>query len=72
MSIMIKEENKNSSFIAALHPPLPPISSKTSPLPPPPVPTPVLMISAAAVGTIAAAFPALSTKVQLNSILKRN
>ena len=71
MSIMIEEEMDNYSFIEALQPPLPLVCSKTPPLPPPPVPNLVPMISADAVGTLATAFPALSAKVQLNSILNR-
>ena len=69
MSIMINEETKKSSLIAALQPPLLLVPSKTPPLSPPPVPNPVPMIATAAVGTLAAALPAISTKVQLHSIL---
>ena len=71
MSIMLKEETKNSSLVAAIQPPLPPIHSETTPLPPPPVTTPVPKIAADTLGTLAAAYPDLSTKVQLNSILNR-
>ena len=66
---MFEEEINNSSLIAALQSPLTPITSKTPPLPPPPVPTPVPTIASATVVTLATALPALSTKVQLNSIL---
>ena len=69
MYIMLKEETKKSSLVAALHPPLLLVPSKTPPLPPPPVPTPVPTIATAAVGTLAAALPDVSTKVQLHSIL---
>ena len=61
MYIMFKEETNNSSLVADLKPSLPPAPSKTPPLSPPPIPTPV--------PTLAAAFPALSIKLQLNSIL---
>ena len=71
MSIMLEEETYNYYIIEDLQPPLPPVPSKTPPLPPPPVPNPVPTIDGAAVGTIAAAFLALSTKVQLNRILNR-
>ena len=71
MSIMIKEETKNSSLLAALQPSLPPVPSKTPSLPPPHVPTPVPMIAASGVVTRATSFPDLSTKVQLNIILNR-
>ena len=64
MSIMIEEETNNSSLVAALKPPLTPVPSKTRTLPPPPVPNPVTNILAAAVVTLAAAFPDLSTKFQ--------
>ena len=69
MYIMLEEETNNSSLVAALHPPLPPVPSKTPLIPPPTVVTPAPTISAAAVGTLAATFLALPTKVQLNSIL---
>ena len=68
---MLKEETNKSSLVAALRPPLPSVRSKTPPLPPPSVLTPGAMIVAAAVGTLDAAFPDLSTKVQLNSIPNR-
>ena len=68
---MPEEENNNSSLVVDLHPTLPPFPSKTSPLPPPPVPITVPAIAAAYVGIIASTFPDLSTKVQLNIILKR-
>ena len=71
MYIMLKEEMNNSSLVADLHPPLIPVPSKTPLIPPPPVVTPPPTISTAAVGTLAATFLALSTKVQLNSILNR-
>ena len=69
MSIMLKEETNKSSLVAALHQPLLLVPSKTPPLPPPPVPTPVPKIATTAAGTLAAALPAISTKVQLHSIL---
>ena len=70
MSIMIEEETKNSSIFKALQPPLPPVSDENPPLPlplpPQYVPNPVPTIAAAAdVVTIDAAFPDLSTKVQV-------
>ena len=69
MSIMLKEETNKSSLVAALQPLLLLIPSKIPPLPPLPVPIPVPMIATAAVGTLDAALPAISTKVQLHSIL---
>ena len=69
MPIMLEEETNNSSLVAALQPPLSQVPSKTPLLPYPHVPTPAPMIATAAAGTLAAAFPALSTRVQLNSIL---
>ena len=69
MSFMLKEETNKSYLVAALQPRLILVPSKTPPLSPPPVPTPVPMIATAAVGTLAAALPAISTKVQLHSIL---
>ena len=69
MSILLKEATKNSSLVAALHKPLPPVLSKTTPLPPPPLHNPVPKIAAAAVGTLSTALTDLSTRVQLNSIL---
>ena len=68
---MLKVETKNFSLVASLQPPLPPVPSKTTPLPPPPVPTLVPRIYAASVGTLADALPDLSAKVKLNSILNR-
>ena len=64
MSTMLEEETNNFSLVAALHITLPPIPSKNSLLPPAPVPTPVPTIAASTVGTLAAAFPDLSTKFQ--------
>ena len=40
MYIMLEEETNNSSLVAALHPPLPPVPSKTPLIPPPTVVTP--------------------------------
>ena len=71
MSIIIKEETKNPSIVVALQPPLLPLHSKNPPLPPLPGLTPVPTIASAAVGTLSAAFLALFTRVQLNSILNR-
>ena len=71
MYIMLKEETKNSSLVAALQLPLPPIPGKTPPLPSPTFPTPVPTIADDTVVTLSAAFPDLSTKVKLNSILNR-
>ena len=68
MSLLAKEESANIALIsnvqAQLPPPPPPAKAPTFVLPPP-NPT------NAAVGALATAFPALSTKVQLNSILKK-
>ena len=65
---MLKEETNNSYLVAALQPPLPPDPNKTPPISPPHIITPDPTIYDDAVGTIASAFPDLSTKVQLNSI----
>ena len=71
MAAMVQEEHDNASIVSAIQPVLPPA--------PPAIPMQAPTIaaatqqSAAASATIshlAAAFPALSTKVQLNSILK--
>ena len=69
MSIMIEEETNKSSLVAAIQTTLPPVPSKTPPIPPPPVITPAPNIADADVVTLAADFLALSTKVQLNIIL---
>ena len=71
MYIMLEYETNNASLVTAHQTLLPPVPSKTPPLPHLPGPTPVPTIAAAAVGTLAAAFLALFTKVQLNSILNR-
>ena len=71
MCIMLEYETNNASLVTAHQTLLPPVPSKTPPLPHLPGPTPVPTIAAAAVGTLAAAFLALFTKVQLNSILNR-
>ena len=64
MSIMIEEEMNNSSIVAALQPPLPPVPNKTPPIPPLSVITPVPTIAASAVRIITDAFLDLSTKVE--------
>ena len=64
-----QEETNKSSLVAALQAPLLLVPSKTTPLPSPPVSTPVPTIAPDYVWTIAAAFPDISTKVQLRSIL---
>ena len=64
MSVMMAEEACSNGIVAAMHPALPPVPAKPA-LQPPPVPQ-----SAAMISTLAAAFPALSTKVKLTSILK--
>ena len=69
MSIMLKEEINNSSLIAALQPTHTPVPSKTLLLLHLLVINPAAMIAAASVVTLAVAFPDLSTKFQLNSIL---
>jgi len=61
MSVMLAEESDASPIIAAMLPQLPP--TPITPAPPRPVGT-------TSVGALAAAFPALSTKMKLNSILK--
>ena len=71
MSIILEEATNSSSLVAALQTLLPPVPSKNPLLPPPPVTTPVLTIAADSARTLAAAFPDLSTKVQLNRILNR-
>ena len=66
---MIKEETNNTSLIAALHPPLPPVPSKNPLILSLSIINPAINIAAADLGTLAAIFLSLSTKVQLNSIL---
>ena len=71
MLIITEEENNNSSLIASLQSPIPPVPIKTTPITSLNVITPAHNIAAAAVGTLAATFLDHSTKVQLNSILNR-
>ena len=71
VSTIQEEETNNSSLVASLRPPLPPVPIKTPQMPPPIVITPEPTIATAAVGTLADAFPDLYTKVQLNIILNR-
>ena len=71
MSIILKEETNNSSLVAALQTPLPPVPNKNPLIPPPPVIPPVPTIVDAAVVTLSDAFLDLSTKFQLSSILNR-
>ena len=71
MAAMVQEEHDNASIVSAIQPVLPPA--------PPAIPMQAPTIAAATqqsaatsatISHLAAAFPALSTKVQLNSILK--
>ena len=72
MSIMLEEEINNYSLVAALQTTLPPVPNQTAPQVPPFItPSPTISTAATNVRKIAAAFPDLSTKVQLNSILNR-
>ena len=67
MYVLTDEENANAALVSSLAVQLPPAPAPV----PPPAPTAPVNPSSVAVGTIAAAFPALSTKVKLNSILKK-
>lgn len=72
MATMVQEENEHASIVAAIQPALPPPPATIPPRAPPTIAA-ATQQSAAAVATIshlAAAFPALSTKIKLNSILK--
>jgi hypothetical protein len=65
MSVLREEETKNSGLISALQPSLPPApAGNEAPAAPPAQP--------AAVSALASQFPAISTKVTLNSILKNS
>ena len=66
MSAIAEEEVAHAALVSSIGASLPPPPAAT----PPTVP-PANASSAAAIGAIAAAFPALSTKVKLNSILKK-
>lgn len=66
MSVLQDEESNNSGLISALQPAQLPPAPAGAPTPAPSVPPP----AASSVAAIAAAFPALSTKVKLNGILK--
>ena len=74
MSVLISEEQSNSSIVSAVQQTKPPQF-----LPPAPTtsipsiqqgPAPNFQVQSAAIIQLAAAFPALATKVQLQSILK--
>ena len=67
MSIILEKETKNSSLVAALQPPLPPVPSNNSQL----IITPAPTISDSVVGVLSATLPDLSIMVQLNSLLNR-
>jgi hypothetical protein len=64
MSVLREEETNNSGLISALQPSLPPAPAGNEAPPPPSQP--------AAVSALASQFPAISTKVTLNSILKNS
>ena len=68
MSVLMEEEQSNSTIASSLTPPPAHI------LPHPPVPPPVQPVAqpilSAAISQLSAAFPALATKVKLQNILK--
>ena len=65
MSVLREEETNNSGLISALQPTLPPAPANTAaPVPPP--------AQDASISALATQFPAMSTKVTLNSILKNS
>lgn len=64
MSVLKDEESNNSGIISALQPAALPTAPASK------VPAPAPTAAPSSVAALAAAFPALSTKVQLNSILK--
>ena len=66
MSVLKDEETNNSGLISALQPAALPPAPAAAPVPAPSVLPP----ASSSVASIAAAFPALSTKVKLNGILK--
>jgi hypothetical protein len=67
MSLLAAEESANIALISNVKAQLPPAPDTvpTAVVPPP------NLLPNAAVGALAAAFPALTTKVKLNSILKK-
>lgn len=66
MSVLLSEESANSALVSALQPTLPPPPAAV----PPARPANTATSNAATVSALASAFPALSTKVKLNGILK--
>ena len=67
MSELADAESATAPLVAALQPTLPPAPSN-----PPTAPPRAAQPSSSSVGALAAAFPALSTSVKLNSILKND
>lgn len=65
MSVLREEETNNSGLISALQPSLPPVPASTDIPAPPTAPS-------ALVSVLVTQFPAMSTKVTLNSILKNS
>ena len=74
MSTLLEAEQQTAPLVAALQPNLPPAPASNPPsAPTPDAPTaPAPTTAAASVAQLAVAFPALSTKVKLNSILKNH
>ena len=75
MSVMLAEEEKQAPLVSALRPALPPVPQGTVPVPPAAAPAAAASVQGQASATIAqlaVAFPALSTKVKLNSILRNS
>jgi hypothetical protein len=68
MSLLAEEEASNTALISGIQIQLPPPPAATPASAP--AATPTASTSTAAVSALASAFPALSTKVKLNSILK--
>ena len=73
MSVMREEENKNAPLVSVLQPTLPPIATTSVPSDPTTAiqaATNPLAPTNANISQLSTAFPALSTKLKLNSILK--
>ncbi len=68
MSIMAEEEERSSAYVSSLR-----SSLQSAPLPPPPATAPAASpaVPPIQVGSVEASYSNLSTKVKLQSILKR-
>ena len=73
MSVLAEHEAACRALVSDVHahlPPVPPTTAQTAPVTAPPNASPATTATTSAVSALASAFPALSTKVKLNSILK--